>query len=223
MASQCSPTDSVAVLVVEDHEIVRECVCTLLSQQPDIHVIGSVGSGEEAIELLREVKPNVVVMDLGLPGISGIEATRRVTKDNPDVRVIALTMYADAHYLTDMLDAGAAGYVLKQSAVNDLVRALRIATSKHGSSPGPASSSVPSAFIRPSPKLSPKETLTEREKDILTLVGQGCTSKEIGRKLSLSTKTVKNYRARILQKLRTRNCPEAVSKAVAQGIIRPLS
>lgn len=217
-----SAEDSIRVLVVDDHAIVREGVCALLEREPDIEVVGSAGSGEEAIELTRRTSPDVVVMDLGLPGISGVEATRKVKERSPDVQVLALTMYADDQYLLGMLDAGAAGYLLKQSMANELVQAVKSVSCGQCFLQPSAARIVVESLRRPQQHSALGYTLTNREKEILGLIGQGCTSKEIARKLFLSPKTVENYRARILEKMQVRNCSEAVSIAIAHRIIQPL-
>lgn len=221
--SEHPATEATRVLVVEDHAIIREGVCLLLQREPDIQVVGAVGTGEDAVSFVQRNKPDVVVMDLGLPGISGLEATREIKKDNPDVRVLALTMYTDDEYLLGMLDAGAAGYLLKQSAVNDLVPAVRTISNGQIFLHPQATRTVVESLRRPRAQEHASDALTEREKDVLRLVGQGCSSKEIARKLFLSPRTVDNYRSRIMEKLQVRNCFEAVAAAIKQGIIEPLS
>ncbi len=215
--------ENIRVLVVEDHAIVREGVCILLEREPDIQVLASVGSGEEAVEFLQEAEPNVILMDLGLPGMSGIEATRKVMIEKPNVRVLALTMHTDDQYLLGMLDAGAVGYVLKQSATNDLVQAVRTVSRGQIFLNPSATKTVVDSMRKGAGRSSSVDALTDREKDILRLIGKGCTSKDIGQELFLSPKTVENYRARILKKLQVKNCSEAVSSAMKQGIIEPVS
>lgn len=211
------------VLVVDDHSIVREGICVLLEREPYLEVVGSVDSGEAAMEFLQANGADVVIMDVGLPGISGIEATRRIKGSNPNVHVLALTMYADDQYLLGMLDAGAAGYLLKQSVVSDLIQATRaLAAGQYFLDPA-VTKMVIESRLRHRQQPSSGPALTEREKGILRLIGQGRTTKEIGTKLSLSPKTVENYRARIMEKLQTRNCYEAVSSAIKQGIIEVAS
>lgn len=194
----------------------------MLEREPDIQVVGAVGSGEEAVEFLLESRPDVIIMDLGLPGISGMEATRRILERHPKTRVLALTMYTDDHYLLGMLDAGAIGYVQKQSAVSDLVQAVRVVSNGQSFLNPSATRTLIDSLRKPGERPSSNSTLTDREKDILQLIGRGQSSREIGRELCLSPKTVENYRARILGKLDAKNSSEAVSRAVRQGIIEPL-
>ena len=215
--------ESIRVLVVEQHAIVREGVCTLLQREPDIRVVGSVGSGEEAIELLEETRPNVVLMGVGLPGVGSIEATRKLRVNNPDVSVLAFTLFADDQYVLGMLDAGAAGYLFKQSAVDDLVQAIRTVSNGQCFLDPAATKAVIESLRERRERFAPGDGLTDREKDVLRFIAQGYTSKEIGRKLRLSPKTVENYRARILKKLQARNCSEAISSALRQRIIQPVS
>ncbi len=223
MIDQNSPPNLIRVLVVDDHAVVRQGICMLLDHEPDIQIVGNVGSGEEAITFLqartKEQGTDVVLMDLGLPGMSGIEATRQIKKDDPDLRVLALTMYSDEQSLLGMLDAGAAGYLLKKSMLNDLVEAVRAVSVGECHLDSSATKTVIESLRRPHDKASSTGVLTAREKDILWLTGQGYTSKEIGSKLFLSPKTVENYRARILKKLQARNCTEAVSNAIRLGLI----
>lgn len=221
--TQSVSAESTRVLVVEDHAIIREGVCLLLAKEPDIQVIGSVGTGEDAVNFVRKHKPDLVVMDLGLPGIGGLEATRAIKEENPDVRVLILTMYADDQYLLGTLEAGVSGYLLKQSAVNDLIPAVRAISSGRCFLHQSTTQAIVESLRKSRERSYCSDTLTEREKDILRLVGQGCSSKEIGLSLCLSAKTVDNYRSRIMEKLQAKNSFEAVSAAVKQGIIEPLS
>ena len=211
------------VLVVEDHAIVRECVRTLLEREPDIQVVGSVGSGEEAIEFLRNTTPHIVVMDVGLPGMSGIEATRMVREHTPDVHVLALTMYEDELYRVGMLDAGADGYVTKGSLANELVQAIRSVAPGQRARLSKSKDARDHFPGRPSARASSPASLTNHERIILRLIGHGYTTRDIASKLSLGVGTVKKYRAQILHKLDAKNCPEAVSRAVSQRIIEPVS
>lgn len=209
--------------MVEDHAIVRDGVCMLLAREPDITVVGSAASGEEAIDLLRRTRPDVVVMDVGLPGMSGIETTRRVREESPDVKVLALTVFSDAQYLLGMLDAGASGYLLKQSLVNNLVQAIRTVAVGQSFLDPSATKAVIESSRRSGERSGQPYELSDRERGILKLIADGFTSKQIGRELSLSPKTVENYRARILSKLQVKNCSEAISSAIRLGIIGPLS
>lgn len=215
--------ETIRVLVVEDHAIVRDGVCTLLEKEPDIEVVGSVGTGEEAIKFLQTTEPDIVVMDVGLPGMSGIEATRQAKEDNPNLRVLALTMYTEDQYMLDMLDAGATGYLLKQSMVNNLVQAVKAVAAGQSFLAPSATRTIINSLRTSRDGSSSGDALTGREREILQLIGQGCTSKEIGNKLFLSPKTIENYRARILGKLQVKNCSEAVSRAIRQRIIEPVS
>ncbi|MBI2955094.1 MAG: response regulator transcription factor [Chloroflexi bacterium] len=214
---------SIEVLVVEDHTIVRDGVCMLLENEADIEVVGRVGSGEEAMEFLCHTKPDVVVMDLGLPGVSGIEVTRKLTKDSPDVRVLAWSVFSADEYLLGMIDAGASGYLMKQSMTNELVQAIRTVADGLMFLDPLATKTVMESLRKRGRRSSSHGPLTEQEKAILGLIRQGYTSKQIASRLSLSSKTIENYRARILRKLQVKNCSEAVSLALQQGIIEPLT
>ncbi len=211
--------NSIRVLVVEDHAIVREGVCSLLRNELDIEVVGGVGSGEEAVNFVRGAAPDVVVMDIGLPGMSGLDATRKLKEDHPDLNILALTMYSDEQFLIGMIEAGAAGYLRKQSMVSELVQAVRAVSRGQFFLQPSATRAVINSFRKTRDQKESGDSLTVREKEILRLIGQGLTSKEISRHLFLSPRTVENYRARILAKLQVKNCSEAVSTAIGQGII----
>jgi len=219
--SECPVAEATRVLVVEDHAIIREGVCLLLQREPDIQVIGAVGTGEDAINFVQRNRPDVVVMDLGLPGLSGVETTRIIKEECPNVRVLALTMYTDEEYLIGMLDAGAVGYLQKQSAVNDLASAVRAVSNGQIFLHPSAAKAVIDRLRRPLRVQADNDSLSDREKDVLRLVAKGWGSKQIARQLSLSPKTVDNYRSRIMEKLQVRNSFEAVVVATKQGIIEP--
>jgi DNA-binding NarL/FixJ family response regulator len=210
------------VLIVDDHTIVRDGLRMLLEKEDDIAVVGHVGSAEEALDFLRWQRPQVILMDIGLPGMNGIEATRRVKEIDPAIQVLALTMHAEDQYLLAMLEAGATGYLLKQTISENLVQAVRLASKSQSFLDPSIARQVIDSLHKSRHATVADDTLTEREKEILNFIRQGFTSKEIAEKLFLSAKTVENYRARILRKLQVKNCSEAISRALDQHILEPL-
>jgi len=209
----------IRVLIVDDHAIVREGVRMILSAHPDIQVVGEAGSGEQAVAMAQTLHPNVVVMDISMPGMNGIEATQQIRQRTSDVNVLALTMHEDDHYVFQLLKAGAAGYVLKRAAATDLVDAVR--ASHRGE-----------AFLYPSvvtdylrrveqgeASRKPYDGLTGREREVLALIAEGHTNQEIAGRLFISIKTVQTHRAHIFEKLGLHDRTELVRYAIRVGLI----
>jgi DNA-binding NarL/FixJ family response regulator len=215
-------TGKTRVLVVDDHAVVREGIKMVLETDPDLEVVGEAASGEEAVEKVRELKPDVVVMDVGMPGMSGFEATRRIRQTNPDVKVLALTVHDNEAYLFQMLQAGAVGYVLKRAPAADVIQAVK------GAARGEAIlyPSVAKLLIRDylsrverGEERSSYDLLSEREREILKLIAEGRTNKEIAELLFLSVKTVQAHRANLMRKLGMHDRTELVKYAIRKGII----
>ena len=211
--------DGIRVLLVEDHQIVREGLRSLLQREEDIEVLGETDSGDRACELARELKPDVILMDLELNGMGGLEATEAIKSEMPEVKILALTMHSDEEHIYSMIKKGADGYLLKYAAAGELVSAIR-SLHKGESMLSPAVAQKLIRGIRERSGLShPDDTLSDREKQILLLMARGATSHEIGDKLFISPKTVDNHRARIIEKLQAKNRVEAVINAVKLGVI----
>lgn len=210
----------IRVLLIEDHGIVREGLRLILEATPDLAVVGDAPDGEAGVRLFEQLRAgagvDVVVTDLGLPGVDGLEVLRRIKAMCPATRVLILTMYADDEHIRGMLDLGADGYLLKQAAGQDLAAAIRtVARGESFLSPAIARRLLTHGG-RPAPRAEP---LTGRERQVLDLLGRGATSKEIGRRLGIGTKTVENHRGRILRKLGVANTAEAVSLGYRTGLI----
>jgi DNA-binding NarL/FixJ family response regulator len=209
------------VLLADDHEIVREGFRSLLTQQPDIEVVAVAADGQEAVRLCRELVPDVAVMDIGMPGLNGIEATRRITNDCPDTRVVALSIHSEGHYVGEMLKAGASGYLLKSCAFHELVQAIRaVADQQIYLSPKIASNALEEAAIETSRKkgATTASGLSGREKEVLQLLAEGKSSKEIASCLFLSVRTVDAHRKNIMDKLGLRSIAELTKYAIREGI-----
>lgn len=211
------------VLIADDHVIVREGVRMILAKERDIEVVGEAGDGEEALQLVESARPDVVIMDISMPGMSGIEATQKVRERHPKVSVLALTMHEDESYVFQLLRAGAAGYVLKRAAAQDLVQAVRAAARGEAFLYPSVARKVVEDYLKRVEAGEDRERydgLTEREKEILTLIAQGLSNQQIAEKLYISIKTVQTHRAHILEKLGLHDRTELVRYAIRKGLIQ---
>jgi DNA-binding NarL/FixJ family response regulator len=206
----------IRVVVADDHKVVRAGIRELLADEPDIEVVGEARNGHEAVELALAQRPDVVVMDINMPELSGVDATRRIRAADPAVRVLVLTAYQDDPYLYGLLDAGASGYILKTAEGGDIVRAVR-ATAAGQSTIDPA---VASRLIaRLTQPAGPSDGLTERELEVLRLAARGQTNKQIGVALGISDRTVQNHLANIYGKLGVASRTEAVTMGLQRNLI----
>jgi len=208
------------VLIADDHTLFRYGMRGLLATQPDIEVVGEATTGEESVASAAELEPDVVLMDIKMPGVSGIEATRRILADHPRVRILMVTVFEDDASIFTAMRAGARGYVLKDAGKDDVLGAIRT-VGRGGAvfSPGIAARLVD--FFTTARPAVPREafpTLTDREREMLHLMAQGASNAEIARLLSLSPKTVANYVSNILHKLQVADRKEAVLRAREAGI-----
>jgi DNA-binding NarL/FixJ family response regulator len=203
--------------LAEDHTIVREGVHALLETQADIEVVGEVGDGIAAVEAAARLSPDVVVMDLGLPQLNGIDATARIRSGNAPTRVLILSMYGGEEYVRPVLRAGASGFLLKGSGLSDLVAAIRaVARGDAFFSPEVARVLLQESSAPP----EPADGLTAREREVLRLVAEGKSSPEIAKLLDLSIKTVEGHRGRIMSKLGVHNVAGLVRFAIRTGLVR---
>lgn len=206
-------TTPTKVLLVDDHAVVRQGYRRLLEDEASIHVVGEAGNAAQACEQARSLEPDVVVMDIALPGVSGIEATRRMLKDQPNLHILMFSMYDDAVYARRALEAGALGYLSKASAPEVLVRAIyTVSRGERYVSPDVATNIARSASQRGKPEI---EALTPREFEVLRLLAQGETVRSISERLALSEKTVANHQSAIREKLGARNSAQ-LARLVAQ-------
>ncbi|MGH7462893.1 MAG: response regulator, partial [Longimicrobiales bacterium] len=191
---------------------------------PDIDVVGEAGHGEQALEMAAKLRPQVVVMDISMPGMGGIEATQRLRSEFPDIHVLALTMHEDESYVFRLLRAGASGYVLKRAAATDLVTAVRAASKGEAFLYPSVARNVIADYLRRVEAGEEKDRydgLTGREREILTLIAQGSSNQEIAKQLYISIKTVQTHRAHILEKLGLHDRTELVRYAIRKGLIEP--
>lgn len=212
----------IRLLLVDDHEIVRAGLRMLFSAEPEVEIVGEASSGEEAVSSVQAQEPDVVLMDVAMPGIGGIEATRRIKAIRPQVAVLALTMHEDEEYFFEMLAAGASGYVPKRAAPDDLMSAIHIV--RQGDVyiyPSLARLLVKDFLHRSeSSDSETREELTPREQEVLTCIAEGCSNREIADMLVISVKTVDRHRENIMRKLKLHNRIELVKYAIEKGFIK---
>ncbi len=215
--------NKIRILLADDHAVVRKGLRFLLERQPEMEVVGEASDGREAVRLAAELKPHVVVMDIGMPQLNGIEAAAQIVKQNPQVNVIMLSVHSDESYLLRALSAGAKGYLLKDSAEEDLVRAVQVAAQGKPFFSPVISEKLLEDYMRYLQQRGLKDSydlLTDREKEVLQLLAEGKSNKEVAALLNLSPYTVETHRTHIMQKLNLHNTAEIVLYAVRKGIIR---
>ena len=205
------------VLLVDDHAVVRAGIRAVIAAEPDMEVVGEAADGPTALALVAELDPDVVVADVSMPGMSGVELTTRLRAASPERKVVVLTVHEDMGYLRAVLEAGAAGYVPKRAAADDLVRALRTVAAG-GAYVDPI---LGAAAAAPSTGSTATAELSEREAEVVRMIARGFSNKEIAAKLALSVKTVETYKARSLEKLGVRSRVGLVQYAAERGWLAP--
>jgi DNA-binding NarL/FixJ family response regulator len=208
------------ILLVDDHQMMRDGLRAVLEKESDLHVSGEAADGRTALELCSTLHPDVVVMDIGMPGLNGIEATRQVTTHHPRTKVVALSMNADRRYVHAMFEAGAWAYLVKSSASEELIRAIRAVSHDEKYVSPTVASAVLDAFVV-GPKATqrdPRSELSPREREVLQLLAEGMTSKEIAGKLDLAVSTIETHRKQIMAKLELRSVAELTKFAIRTGI-----
>jgi two-component system, NarL family, response regulator NreC len=207
----------IRILLADDHAVVRQGFRMILSAHADLEIVGEAGNGREAVELAASLRPDVVVMDVAMPELNGIEATRRLTADNPHIRVVALSMHKDSVYVREILRAGARGYLLKDSVADDLVAAVRAVAGGEGYLSPAISNAVLDDYRKH--VTDPIDLLSSREREVLQMLAEGKTNKEIAVILNLSVYTVDAHRGRIMEKLNVHSINELVRFAVRKGLV----
>ena len=213
---------SIRVLIADDHKLIRAGLRLVVDQQPDLSVVGEADDGRQAVELAKSLKPNVVVMDIGMPNLNGIEAARQIGGMDPGAAVVMLSMHSDESYVLRALSAGARAYLLKDSATTDLVQAIHaVAEGKSFFSPAVSKVLLQDYMrkLRRSGAEDSYDLLSPREREVLQLVAEGKSNKEVASLLNLSVYTVETHRAKIMQKLNLKGVPELILYAVRKGII----
>jgi DNA-binding NarL/FixJ family response regulator len=211
---------NIRILIADDHQIVRQGLKTLLEKEPDMEVVAEAEDGRRTVTMAKEFTPNVVIMDIKMPDLNGIEASRQILSELPEVRVIALSMYSDRRFVTNMLKAGAHGYLLKDCAFEELAQAIRLVMSnKTYLSPGVAEVVVKDFVTQiPGRSQSVFSVLTARELEVLQLLAEGKRTSQIADLLQISIKTVDTHRQQIMRKLDTRSVAELTKYAIREGL-----
>ena len=209
----------VSVMFADDHAVVRDGLQALLEAGNDLQVVGVAGNGREAVSEALRLRPDIVIMDIAMPELDGVEATRRIVERCPETRVLILSMYLSAEHIYRALQAGAQGYVLKESAGEEVVDAIRALRAGKRYLSHRITETVIDDYLREGTNVSPLDSLSLRERDVLQLVVEGRTNAAIAQALSLSPKTVETYRARIMKKLKVRDTVELVKFSMRHGLI----
>jgi two-component system, NarL family, response regulator NreC len=212
---------STRILIADDHRIVREGLRSLLEDQTGITVVGEAEDGRKAVELASRLRPDIVIMDLTMPGLNGIEATRQITASHSDMKVIALSIHTDRRFVRQMFEAGASGYVLKEGAFEELARAIRaVASGQAFVSPGITEILIEDCVRLKSSKSASAGTpaLSSREREVLQLLAEGKSTKEIATVLRVATKTVETHRRQVMLKLQLNSVAELTKYAIREGL-----
>jgi DNA-binding NarL/FixJ family response regulator len=208
------------ILLVDDHKILRDGIRSLVKGYDDIDVIGEAPDGRTALQMVKELSPDRVIMDLSMPDMNGIDATRKIRNEHPDIKVIALSMHHDKQFVSEIFRAGASGYLIKDSAFDELDHAIRVVMSgKTYINPLIASIVVESLVSQSStPSSQSFSLLTEREREVLQLIAEGRSTKQIAYDLSVSSKTVESHRRQVMGKLNIRSVAELTKFAIREGL-----
>lgn len=213
----------IRVLLADDHTIVRQGLRLLLEAEGDIEIVGEAENGRQAVQMTKKFLPDVVVVDIAMPLLNGLEATRQITKEVPSSKVLILSSYSDDEYVRQLSDAGSSGYLIKQTAANDLLKAIR-EVKKGNAYFSPAISKrlldhYRQAFVQGAPGRKTGERLTSRENEVLQLIAEGLATKQIAAELNLSIKTIEKHRQDLMNKLNIHNIAGLTRYAIANGAI----
>lgn len=211
---------SITILLADDHKIVRDGLRTLIENERDMEVVAEAEDGRMAVKLAKKLNPNIIIMDITMPDLNGIDATRAIIEEAPGVKVIALSMHSDRRFVSGMLEAGASGYLLKDSAFDELARAVRAVVDNQIYLSPKIADIVVRRFVSKSmsTERSAFTELTKREREVLQLIAEGVSTKDIAARLNLSVKTVETHRANIMEKLDIHSLSELVKYAIREGL-----
>ena len=211
--------EKLRILLAEDHETVREGIKLLVNAQTDMEVVGEAGNGEIAVQKAQELHPDIVLMDVSMPKLNGLIATKRIKLDCPQVKILALTRHTDDGYIQQLIRAGANGYILKQSAPTELIRAIRTVSAGNSYLDTTLTEKVMGGYVRQSTALknASKVEITDRESEVIRLIAWGYSNKEIGARMEISVKTVEAHKANAMKKLGISSRIDIVRYAILQG------
>jgi two-component system, NarL family, invasion response regulator UvrY len=209
---------SVRLLIADDHAVVRQGIRQILTDAPEVQVVAEAATGMEALELMRDADIDLVILDLSMPGLSGLDIVRQMKQDRPLVRILVLSVHPEEQYAVRVMKAGASGYLTKDSAPEELISAVRHIAAGHKYVTATLAERLALELDNASDKL-PHQSLSDREYEVMLLVAEGLKVQEIADRLSLSVKTVSTYRTRLLQKMRMRNNADVVRYAVREGLV----
>ncbi|HEY4355537.1 MAG TPA: response regulator transcription factor [Acidobacteriaceae bacterium] len=212
MSAEASVQEQINILIVDDHPVVRQGLNAMFSSEPDIAVMGMAASAREALSLLERMQPDVVLLDLRMPGMEGTKAITELRRIEPDIRILVLTNYRSDEYIVRAMQAGAMGYLLKNTPQEEIVNAVRMVFRRERYVPTDIAQRLFEAMGR--------EELSSRELEVLSLVAHGCTNKDVAQQLFISDKTVRNHVTSCLLKLKAKDRTEAVTRAIERGLIR---
>lgn len=213
---------SIKIILVDDHAMLRHGLSRSFEQEEDIDIIGQAQDGFAAIDLAKELSPDVMIMDIGMTGLNGIETTRRIVQENPSIKVIGLSMHSSDKYVREMFRSGASGYLLKDCSFDELVEAVRtVMSGKTYISPAIGDMIIKEYTSKEDEDKSVFSILSQREREVLQLLAEGQTTKQIGQKLFISPKTVEAHRLRIMDKLQIDNIAQLTKFAIQEGLTEP--
>ncbi|MGB2769319.1 MAG: response regulator transcription factor [Candidatus Zixiibacteriota bacterium] len=212
----------IKLLVADDHKIFRQGIKKLLEEESDLQVVGEASDGREAVKKTIELKPDVILMDIAMANLNGLEATRQIKKQLPSAKVIMVTMHKNEEYVLQSFQAGASGFILKEGAVEELVSAIRSINSDKSFLSPSISKTLIDAYMRKmetGKTETPFDLLTDREREVLQLIAEGYTNREVAKSLFISVKTVEAHRAHIMQKLNIHDIAKLVKYAIQKGLV----
>ncbi len=214
----------VRILLADDHTIVRQGMARLLEEQPDLKVVGEATNGQDVVDKALELVPDIIIMDIAMPLLNGIEAAKRVRKSLPDCKILILSMYSHEHYIHQLLETGISGYLLKDSSGQDIIKAIRAAMKNEIIMSPSISQKVEDAYLSPQKKLTREkryESLSNREREVFQLIAEGFSTKQIKETLCISVSTVKSHRAKIMEKLGLTSPVQLGRFAIKLGLVDP--
>ena len=214
-------TSKIHILIADDHTLLRNGICAILEDEQDMLIVGEANDGREAVRLANQLKPNVVLMDIAMPLLNGLEATRQIKREHPEINVLVLTMYDNEEYFRKILEVGASGYIIKRAAATELVSAIRAVYSGEAVLSPAITRLLLEDYLNHDPRneKDDPDALSSREREVLQLIAEGKTSREIAEILNLSVKTVQSHRTSLMQKLDLHDRGELIKYAIQKKII----